>query len=120
MELYLLFGEAVKQLAAAGVSVARSLVGSYVTSIDMAGASISVSMLDEEAKSLWDAPVRTRRTAMGRLARQRSTVIASASETIQRGPSTATACAGAPVAIAEPSHLGGAGWLRFARNDGWR
>jgi len=59
MELYLLFGEAAKQLAAAGVSVARSLVGSYVTSIDMAGASITVSMLDDEAKSLWDAPVRT-------------------------------------------------------------
>jgi dihydroxyacetone kinase-like protein len=59
MELYLLFGEAAKRLAAAGVSVARTLVGSYVTSIDMAGASITVSMLDEEAKALWDAPVHT-------------------------------------------------------------
>jgi phosphoenolpyruvate---glycerone phosphotransferase subunit DhaK len=59
MELYLLFGEAAKQLAAAGVSVARALVGSYVTSIDMAGASITVSMLDDEAKALWDAPVHT-------------------------------------------------------------
>lgn len=59
MELYLLFGEASKKLAAAGVAVARALVGTYVTSINMAGASITVSILDEEAKALWDAPVRT-------------------------------------------------------------
>ena len=59
MELYLLFNEAAKRLAAAGVSVQRTLVGSYVTSIDMAGASITVSLLDSEAKALWDAPVHT-------------------------------------------------------------
>ena len=59
MELYLLFAEAAKRLAEAGVSLARSLVGSYVTSIDMAGASITVSILDDEAKALWDAPVHT-------------------------------------------------------------
>jgi dihydroxyacetone kinase-like protein len=59
MELYVLFGEAAKRLAAVGISVARTLVGSYVTSIDMAGASITVSLLDDEAKTLWDAPVRT-------------------------------------------------------------
>jgi dihydroxyacetone kinase-like protein len=59
MELYLLFNEAARRLQADGVSVGRALVGSYVTSIDMAGASITVSLLDEEAKRLWDAPVRT-------------------------------------------------------------
>jgi len=59
MELYLLFAEAAKRLADAGVAVARSLVGSYVTSIDMAGASITVCLLDDEAKALWDAPVHT-------------------------------------------------------------
>ena len=59
MELYLLFVEAAKRLADAGVNLARSLVGSYVTSIDMAGASITVSILDDEAKALWDAPVHT-------------------------------------------------------------
>ena len=59
MELYLLFNEAAKRLAAAGISVQRTLVGSYVTSIDMAGASITVSLLDGEAKALWDAPVHT-------------------------------------------------------------
>jgi hypothetical protein len=41
----------------ADIAHARSSV--YVTSIDMAGASITVSMLDDEAKALWDAPVRT-------------------------------------------------------------
>jgi len=59
IELYLLFNEAAKRLAAAGLTIARALVGSYVTSIDMAGASVTVSMLDEEAKALWDVPVRT-------------------------------------------------------------
>ncbi len=59
MELYLLFNEAAQALRDAGVTVARALVGSYVTSIDMAGASITVSLLDEEAKRLWDAPVHT-------------------------------------------------------------
>jgi dihydroxyacetone kinase-like protein len=59
MELYLLFNEAAQRLRAAGVTVARALVGSYVTSIDMAGASITVSLLDDEAKRLWDAPVHT-------------------------------------------------------------
>jgi len=59
MELYLLFNEAARHLNAAGVTIARSLVGSYVTSIDMAGASVTVSMLDDAAKALWDAPVRT-------------------------------------------------------------
>ncbi len=59
MELYLLFARRRSMLAAAGVSVARSLVGSYVTSLDMAGASITVSLLDDEATALWDAPVHT-------------------------------------------------------------
>lgn len=59
MELYLLFGEASKRLASAGVAIARALVGSYVTSIDMAGASITVSIFDDAARALWDAPVRT-------------------------------------------------------------
>ncbi len=59
MELYVLYGAARKRLEAAGVQVVRSLVGNYVTSLEMAGASITVSMLDEEATALWDAPVHT-------------------------------------------------------------
>jgi phosphoenolpyruvate---glycerone phosphotransferase subunit DhaK len=46
-------------LEPAGCEVARSLVGSFVTSLDMAGCSATVSMLDDEMKRLWDAPVHT-------------------------------------------------------------
>ena len=42
-----------------GISVARSLVGSYVTSLDMHGLSITLVRADEQLLSLWDAPVRT-------------------------------------------------------------
>jgi phosphoenolpyruvate---glycerone phosphotransferase subunit DhaK len=59
IELYLLYHEAARMLEAAGLKPARSLVGSYVTSLDMAGASITVSMLDDNATMLWDAPVHT-------------------------------------------------------------
>jgi dihydroxyacetone kinase-like protein len=57
MELYLMYGAARRLLEAAGVVAARSLVGSYVTSLEMAGCSVTVSMLDGETKRLWDAPV---------------------------------------------------------------
>ena len=46
-------------LEPAGTVVARSLVGNFVTSLDMAGCSVTVSMLDDEMKRLWDAPVHT-------------------------------------------------------------
>ena len=46
-------------IADAGLKTARSLVGSYVTSLDMAGASITVSLLEDDAAELWDAPVHT-------------------------------------------------------------
>jgi dihydroxyacetone kinase-like protein len=41
----------------ADITTVRSLVGSYVTSLEMAGCSVTVSMLDVETKRLWDAPV---------------------------------------------------------------
>lgn len=59
MELYLMYNAARKTFEKHGVTVARSLVGSYVTSLDMAGCSITLSMLDEEKARLWDAPVHT-------------------------------------------------------------
>jgi len=59
MELYLMYHAANKLLAAAGVRASRSLVGNYVTSLEMAGCSITVSMLDKEIEQLWDAPVHT-------------------------------------------------------------
>jgi dihydroxyacetone kinase-like protein len=59
MELYLMYNAAVAQLAKHGVTPARALVGNYVTSLDMAGCSITVTLLDEETARLWDAPVYT-------------------------------------------------------------
>ena len=44
---------------AAGIQTARFLVGSYVTALEMAGCSVTVSMLDDELTRLWDAPVHT-------------------------------------------------------------
>jgi len=48
-----------RRLEAAGCIMARSLVGNFVTSLDMAGCSATVSLLDDETKRLWDAPVHT-------------------------------------------------------------
>jgi dihydroxyacetone kinase-like protein len=59
MELYLMYYSARKMLEKHGVKIARSLVGTYVTSLDMAGCSITLSMLDERTAKLWDAPVHT-------------------------------------------------------------
>jgi dihydroxyacetone kinase-like protein len=59
MELYLLYGEVDRQLRAAGLEPVRNLVGSYITSLEMAGASVTLLELDDELISLWDAPVHT-------------------------------------------------------------
>ena len=59
MELYLLHHLAGERLGRAGLVPARSLVGNYTTSLEMAGASLTVTLLDDELKSLWDAPVAT-------------------------------------------------------------
>jgi dihydroxyacetone kinase-like protein len=59
MELYLMVNTARRILAGRGVKVARHLTGSLVTSLDMAGCSLTVSLLDETLTRLWDAPVKT-------------------------------------------------------------
>jgi len=59
MELYLMYNAARVLVERRGIKVTRSLVGSYVTSLEMAGCSITVSLLDDERRSLWDAPVNT-------------------------------------------------------------
>jgi dihydroxyacetone kinase-like protein len=59
IELYLLYAEVDRQLRAAGVEPVRNLVGGYITSLEMAGASLTVLELDDELASLWDAPVHT-------------------------------------------------------------
>jgi phosphoenolpyruvate---glycerone phosphotransferase subunit DhaK len=59
IELYLMYNEVNKILAGHGLQVARSLVGSYITSLDMAGTSVTLLRLTDELLGLWDAPVRT-------------------------------------------------------------
>jgi dihydroxyacetone kinase-like protein len=59
LELYLLYGEVDARLRKAGLNPTRNLVGSYITSLEMAGASLTVLELDEELTKLWDAPVHT-------------------------------------------------------------
>jgi phosphoenolpyruvate---glycerone phosphotransferase subunit DhaK len=59
IELYLLYGEVERRLRNAGLEPARNLVGSYITSLEMAGASLTLLELDDELTGLWDAPVHT-------------------------------------------------------------
>ena len=58
-ELYIVYRRAVQVLADRGAAVERSLVGNYITALEMQGCSISVLRLDEELTELWDAPVHT-------------------------------------------------------------
>jgi dihydroxyacetone kinase-like protein len=59
LELYVMFGELKRVLDGHGITIARSLVGPYITSLEMAGCSITLLKLDDELIRLWDAPVRT-------------------------------------------------------------
>ncbi len=59
IELYIMYNEVNRVLTAHGVQVARSLVGSYITSLDMAGTSVTLLRAGDELLSLWDAPVKT-------------------------------------------------------------
>jgi len=65
-ELYIVYRRAAEVLAEHGLRVTRSLVGSYVTSLEMQGASITVTRLDEATTALWDAPVQTAALRWGR------------------------------------------------------
>ena len=59
LELYLMYHEVGQILTKHGLTVARSLVGPFMTSLDMAGASLTLLKVDDDLLSLWDAPVRT-------------------------------------------------------------
>jgi dihydroxyacetone kinase-like protein len=59
MELYVVFNELHRLLDGKGITIARNLVGSYITSLDMAGCSVTLLRLDDELTALWDAPVNT-------------------------------------------------------------
>lgn len=59
IELYLMYNEVTKILAGHGVKVSRRLIGSYITSLEMAGCSVTLVKMDDELTRLWDAPVKT-------------------------------------------------------------
>jgi len=66
IELYVVFDEVQRYVAAKGARIARSLVGNYVTSLDMAGISLTVLRLTPDLTALWDAPVETPALRWGR------------------------------------------------------
>jgi len=66
LELYVIYNELQKFLQERGITIARKLVGSYITSLEMAGCSITLLRLDEELTRLWDAPVDTLSLRWGR------------------------------------------------------
>jgi len=66
IELYIAFRRAAEVLAERGLELTRSLVGNYVTSLEMQGMSITLLQLDDELVELWDAPVQTVALRWGR------------------------------------------------------
>jgi phosphoenolpyruvate---glycerone phosphotransferase subunit DhaK len=59
IELYLMYAEVAAILERSGVGIARNLVGNYITSLEMAGCSVTLLKVDDDTLRLWDAPVRT-------------------------------------------------------------
>jgi len=66
IELYIIYREVQRLLAAKGVTIARNLVGNYITSLEMQGFSLTVCRLTDQFTELWDAPVQTRARSWGR------------------------------------------------------
>jgi phosphoenolpyruvate---glycerone phosphotransferase subunit DhaK len=59
LELYIVYREVATVCQAKGIRVARQLVGNYITSLEMAGMSITLLKVDDDMKALWDSPVKT-------------------------------------------------------------
>jgi dihydroxyacetone kinase-like protein len=59
IELYVVYDELYKLLEGRGIKITRNLIGAYITSLEMAGVSITLLKLDDELTRLWDAPVQT-------------------------------------------------------------
>jgi dihydroxyacetone kinase-like protein len=59
LELYLMYNEVATILRGHGVEIARSLVGPYITSLEMAGCSVTLVKVTDDLLALWDAPVKT-------------------------------------------------------------
>ena len=59
IELYVMYNEVAKIASAHGLTIERNLIGNYITSLEMAGCSITLLKLDDEMVRYWDAPVNT-------------------------------------------------------------
>jgi dihydroxyacetone kinase-like protein len=59
IELYVVYDDLARFLEGRGIRITRNLIGPYITSLEMAGCSITLLRLDEELTRLWDAPVKT-------------------------------------------------------------
>jgi dihydroxyacetone kinase-like protein len=59
IELYVAFNSVARILGGQGIAIGRSLVGNYITSLEMAGFSVTLLKLDDDLVTLWDAPVHT-------------------------------------------------------------
>ena len=59
IELYIVYNDLYRFLADRGIEISRNLIGPYITSLEMQGASITLLKLDDELTALWDAPVNT-------------------------------------------------------------
>ena len=59
VELYIVYRELDRFLSDKGITIARNLIGNYITSLEMAGCSITLLRMDDEMIRLWDAPVLT-------------------------------------------------------------
>lgn len=59
IEQYIMYNEVAEILAKSNITIARNLVGSYITSLEMAGLSVTLLKADDELLRLWDAPVKT-------------------------------------------------------------
>ena len=59
IELYIVYRKVAEILSGRGITIGRQLVGNYITSLDMAGTSVTLLKLDDELTRYWDAPVHT-------------------------------------------------------------
>ena len=59
IELYVMYNEVNRILQGKGITIARNLIGNYITSLEMAGCSVTLLKLDDDMTRLWDAPVLT-------------------------------------------------------------
>ncbi len=59
IELYVVYNELAQICAGRGVKIVRNLIGSYITSLEMAGCSLTLVKMDDDLLQLWDAPVKT-------------------------------------------------------------